>query len=158
MEYSRLIRIVLIIYKTLATLFKRKISQSLLLTKTSSPHINTNPSSTSLSHANYNISEEVQRNKPKPNSVRSQQDMTEEFDTAGVCTRTWWNSFNGMFSGCSLPRSAEIFDDIGGFEWKNIDTLDAKTYNESHNNTSTFIGDTNIDSTSRIYVSNQSNV
>ncbi|KAL1205378.1 Transcription factor [Cardamine amara subsp. amara] len=84
--------------------------------------------------------------------------MMEEFNTAGVCTRTWWSSSNGMFSDCSVPHSAENFDEMDGFEWQNITTLDAKTYNESHLYTSTFLGNTNLDSTSQIYVSNQSNV
>ncbi|VVB12214.1 unnamed protein product [Arabis nemorensis] len=84
--------------------------------------------------------------------------MTEKFETAGVCTEVWWSSSNDMISGYSLPRSTEIFVDIGGFEWQNIDTLDAKTYNESHLNTSTYLGNTNLDSTSQIFVLNQSNL
>nr|AJP61144.1 At4g21340p-like protein [Arabidopsis halleri] len=84
--------------------------------------------------------------------------MTEEFDTTGVCSGTWWSSSIGVFSGCSLPRSAEIFVDLGGFEWQKIDTLDAKTYNENYLDTSTFLGNTNLDTTSQIYVSSQSNI
>nr|AID21676.1 At4g21340p-like protein [Arabidopsis lyrata] len=84
--------------------------------------------------------------------------MTEEFDTTGICTGTWWSSSNSMFSGCSLPRSTEIVVDLGGFEWQNIDTLDAKTYNENYLDTSTFLGNTNLDTTSQIYVSSQSNI
>lgn len=85
--------------------------------------------------------------------------MTEEFDTTGICTGTWWSSTNSMFSGCSLPRSTEIVVDSGRFEWQNIDDiLDAKTYNENYLNTSTFLGNTNIDSTSQIYVTSQSNL
>ncbi|KAG7621278.1 Myc-type basic helix-loop-helix (bHLH) domain [Arabidopsis suecica] len=84
--------------------------------------------------------------------------MTEEFDTTGVCTGTWWSSSNGMFSGCSLPRSAEIVVDFGQIEWQNIDTLDAKTYNENYLSTSTFLGNANLDTTSQIYVSSPSNV
>ncbi|CAH2078378.1 unnamed protein product [Thlaspi arvense] len=84
--------------------------------------------------------------------------MTEEFETAGVCTGTWWSSSNCMFSWGSLPCSTEIAIDIGDFEWKNIDTLDAKTYNESHHNTCTFLSNTNPDSNSQVYVSTQSNI
>lgn len=73
--------------------------------------------------------------------------MTEEFETAG----TWWNSSNGMFSGCSLSSYAEIF--VDGFEWQNIDNLDAKTYNES-----TLLSNTNLDSNLQTGVSNQSNL
>ncbi|ESQ55242.1 hypothetical protein EUTSA_v10025811mg [Eutrema salsugineum] len=85
--------------------------------------------------------------------------MTEEFETAGVCTETSWNSANSMFlAGFSLPRSTEIAIDTGSFEWQNIDTIDVKTYNESYHNTSTFLSDTNFDSNSRIYVSSQFNL
>nr|SSC84619.1 At421340-like [Capsella grandiflora] len=84
--------------------------------------------------------------------------MTEEFETTGVCTGPWWSSSNNMFPGCYLPRSTEIVIDNGIFEWQNIDTLDAKTYNENYLNTSTFLGNVNFDSTSQTYVSNQSNL
>lgn len=63
-----------------------------------------------------------------------------------------------MFSGCSLPRSAEIVVDFGEIEWQNIDTLDAKTYNENYLSTSTFLGNANLDTTSQIYVSSPSNM
>ncbi|CAA7054642.1 unnamed protein product [Microthlaspi erraticum] len=84
--------------------------------------------------------------------------MTEEFETARVCTGTWWCSSNGMFSGCSLLRSTENSINIGGFEWQNTDTFDAETYNESYFNTSTSLSNSNLDSNSQIYVSNQSNL
>ncbi|KFK28713.1 hypothetical protein AALP_AA7G037300 [Arabis alpina] len=83
--------------------------------------------------------------------------MTGKFETAGVCTGAWWSSSNDIISGYSLPCSTELFVDIGGFEWQNIETVDAKTYNESHFNTSTFLGNTNLDSTSQIYLSTQTN-
>nr|AGN12875.1 putative transcription factor bHLH103 [Sisymbrium irio] len=79
--------------------------------------------------------------------------MKEEFKTTEDCTGTWWSLPEGMFSDCSLPRSTEISIDIGGFEWQNIDNLDANTYNNSH--CSTLVSNTNLDSTSQIYVWNQ---
>lgn len=99
------------------------------------------------------IIEENKRNKPKPNNLLNQQDMTEKFETAGVCTGTWWSFPNGMFSDFSQPRSTEISIDIGGFEWHNIDDIDVETYDKSH--TSTLSSSANLDSTSQVNVWNQ---
>ncbi|CAH8345657.1 unnamed protein product [Eruca vesicaria subsp. sativa] len=74
--------------------------------------------------------------------------MTEEFETAGICTGTWWSLPNGMFSDCSLHRCPEISMDFEGFEWQNNDNLDAKTYDKSH--TSTLLRNTNLDYTSQV--------
>ncbi|XP_010434190.1 PREDICTED: transcription factor bHLH103-like [Camelina sativa] len=84
--------------------------------------------------------------------------MTEEFDTARFCTGAWWSSSNSIFPGCSLPRSAEVVVDSGRYEWQNIDTLNAKTYNENYLDTSTFLGSAITDSTSQTYVSSQYNL
>lgn len=79
--------------------------------------------------------------------------MTEKFETAGVCTGTWWSFPNGMFSDFSQPRSTEISIDIGGFEWHNIDDIDVETYDKSH--TSILSSSANLDSTSQVNVWNQ---
>ncbi|KAL0727380.1 hypothetical protein Bca4012_023473 [Brassica carinata] len=81
--------------------------------------------------------------------------MTEEFETAGVCTGTWWSFPNCIFSDFSQPRSTEISTGIGGFEWQNIDNIDADTYDKSH--TSTLSSNTNLDSTSQVNAWNQYN-
>ncbi|CAN7071028.1 unnamed protein product, partial [Brassica oleracea var. botrytis] len=97
----------------------------------------------------------VKRNKTKPNNLLNQQDMTEEFETVGVRTGPWWSFPNGMFSGLSQPHSTEISIDIGGFEWQNIDNIDAETYDKSY--TSTLSSNTNLDSTSQVNAWNQYN-
>ncbi|KAF8096980.1 hypothetical protein N665_0298s0044 [Sinapis alba] len=81
--------------------------------------------------------------------------MTEEFETAGVCTGTRWSFPNGMFSDFSQPCSTEISIDIGGFEWQNIDNIDAETYDKSH--TSTLSSNINLDTTSQVNAWNQYN-
>lgn len=106
-------------------------------------------------HASSNISKAVKRNKTKPNNLLNQQDMTEEFETVGVRTGPWWSFPSGMFSDLSQPRSTEISIDIGGFEWQNIDNIDAETYDKSH--TSTLSSNRNLDSTSQVNAWNQYN-
>ncbi|WZY69092.1 hypothetical protein YC2023_001332 [Brassica napus] len=81
--------------------------------------------------------------------------MTEEFETVGVRTGPWWSFPSGMFSDLSQPRSTEISIDIGGFEWQNIDNIDAETYDKSH--TSTLSSNRNLDSTSQVNAWNQHN-
>ncbi|KAJ0239420.1 Transcription factor bHLH103 [Hirschfeldia incana] len=82
--------------------------------------------------------------------------MTEEIEIAGVCTGTWWSFPNGIFSDFSQPHSTEISIDIGGFEWQNIDNIEAETYdNKSH--TSTLSSNANLDSTSQVNAWNQYN-
>lgn len=81
--------------------------------------------------------------------------MTAEFETASVCTGTWWSFPNCMLSDFSQPRSTEVSIDIGGFEWQNIDNIDADAYDNSH--TSTLSSNTNLDSTSQVNAWNQYN-